>query len=126
MATLPAVDSIQALSQIISMFPVDQQKQARMQLAETLQGLVYQMLLPHAEKPWERVLATEVLIATPAVRNLIREQRLEQLPLIIQTGGLYGMHTMESSLDKLLSRRLITAEAVKERSRDKNKFGANE
>jgi len=126
LATLPAFDSIQALSQIISMFPVEQQKQARMQLAETLQGLIYQILLPHADKPWERVLATEVLIATPAVRNLIREQRLEQLPLIIQTGGLYGMHTMESSLEKLLSRRLITAEAVKERSRDKNKFGVKE
>ena len=123
LATLPAYDSVQALSQIIAMFPVEQQKQARMQLAETLQGLIYQMLLPHAEQPWLRVLATEVLIATPAVRNLIREQRLEQIPLTIQTGGAYGMHGIDTSLETLLRRRLITAETVKERCRDAKKFG---
>jgi twitching motility protein PilT len=123
LATLPAYDSVQALSQIIAMFPVEQQKQARMQLAETLQGLIYQMLLPHAEQPWLRVLATEVLIATPAVRNLIREQRLEQIPLTIQTGGGYGMHGIDSSLEVLLRRRAITAETVKERCRDAKKFG---
>jgi twitching motility protein PilT len=125
-ATLPAFDSVQAISQIVNMFPVEQQRQARMQLAETLQGMVYQMLLPHADKPWQRVLATEILVVTPAVRNLIREQRLEQIPLVIQTGGGNGMHTIDSSLELLLRRREITQETVRERCRDKKKFGINE
>ncbi|MBI5554235.1 MAG: PilT/PilU family type 4a pilus ATPase [Elusimicrobia bacterium] len=126
LATLPAYDSVQAISQIVNMFPVEQQKQARMQLSETLQGLIYQMLLPHSDKPWQRVLATEILVITPAVRNLIREQRLEQIPLVIQTGGAYGMHTIDSSLEQLLRRREITSETVRERCRDKKKFGVNE
>ncbi len=125
-ATLPAFDSVQAISQIVNMFPVEQQRQARMQLAETLQGMVYQMLLPHAERPWQRVLATEILVVTPAVRNLIREQRLEQIPLVIQTGGVNGMHTIDSSLEQLLRRREISSETVRERCRDKKKFGINE
>lgn len=126
LATLPAYDSVQAVSQIVNMFPVEQQKQARMQLSETLQGLVYQMLLPHSDKPWQRVLATEILVVTPAVRNLIREQRLEQIPLVIQTGGANGMHTIDASLEQLLRRREITSETVRERCRDKKKFGITE
>lgn len=125
-ATLPAYDSVQAISQIVNMFPVEQQRQARMQLAETLQGMIYQMLLPHSERPWQRVLATEILVVTPAVRNIIREQRLEQIPLVIQTGGAQGMHTLDSSLEQLLRRREITQETVRERCRDKKKFGINE
>lgn len=125
-ATLPAFDSVQAISQIVNMFPVEQQRQTRMQLAETLQGMIYQMLLPHADKPWQRVLATEILVVTPAVRNLIREQRLEQIPLVIQTGGGHGMYTIDFSLEQLFRRREITQETVRERCRDKKKFGINE
>lgn len=123
LATLPAYDSVQALNQIVGMFPVEQQRQIRVQLSETLLGVIYQMLLPHAEDPIQRIVATEVAMATPAVRNLIREQRLEQLPLLIQTGAQFGMHTFDASLERLLRQRIITADTVRERCREKNKFG---
>lgn len=122
LATLPAYDSVQALNQIVGMFPVEQQRQVRMQLAETIQAVIFQMLLPHADQN-QRVLATEVVIANPAVRNLIREQRLEQLPLLVQTGAQFGMYTFDATLERLLRQRIITPETVRERCRDKHKFG---
>lgn len=116
-ATLPSYDAAQAISQIVHMFPAQQQKQVRLQLADTLQGIVNQILLPRADNPFERVVATEVLITTPAVRNIIREQRLEQLPFIIQTGSQFGMHNMQSSLERLHSKRIISKESVIKRSK---------
>lgn len=123
LATVPAFDSGQALNQIVGMFPVEQQQQIRVQLSETFLGIICQMLLPRAEDPGQRVVATEIVLATPAVRNLIREQRLEQLPLLIQTEAQFGMHTFDASLERLLRQRIITADTVREHCREKNRFG---
>ena len=116
-ATLPSYDAAQSISHIVHMFPAQQQRQIRLQLADTLQGIVNQVLLPRADNPFERVVATETLITTSAVRNIIREQRLEQLPYIIQTGSQFGMHTMQNSLERLHNKGIITKESMMKRSK---------
>ena len=109
LATLHTPDASQTIERIIDVFPSHQQQQVRLQLSACLQGVVSQALLPHA-KGTGRVLATEVLVATPAVRNLIRERAVEQIPTAIQTGSQYGMHTMDSSLKVLFQEGIITYE----------------
>ncbi len=100
LATLHTPDAPQTIERIIDVFPPHQQGQVRLQLASALQGVVSQVLLPRAEGEG-RVLATEIMMATPGVRNLIREQAIEQLPTAIQTGSAYGMHTMDKCLQLL-------------------------
>ncbi|MDO8303767.1 MAG: type IV pilus twitching motility protein PilT, partial [Sedimentisphaerales bacterium] len=85
LATLHTPDAAQTIERIIDVFPAAQQQQVRLQLSGCLQGVLSQRLLSRA-KGKGRVLATEILVATPAVRNLIREQALEQIPTAIQTG----------------------------------------
>jgi len=109
LATLHTPDSAQTIERIIDVFPSHQQQQVRLQLSAALQGIVSQTLLPRAEGTG-RVLASEVLVATPAVRNLIREKAVEQIPTAIQTGVQYGMHTMDMSLKVLYQEGIITYE----------------
>jgi twitching motility protein PilT len=97
MATLHTPDAAQTIERIIDVFPAHQQQQVRLQLSASLQGVVSQILLPRAQGSG-RIMASEVLVATPAVRNLIREQAVEQIPTSIQTGIQHGMHTMDMSL----------------------------
>lgn len=100
LATLHTPDAPQTIERIIDVFPSHQQGQVRLQLAAALQGVLSQVLLPRAEGDG-RLLATEIMIATPGVRNLIREQAVEQLPTAIQTGSAYGMHVMDKCLQEL-------------------------
>ncbi|HSA31751.1 MAG TPA: type IV pilus twitching motility protein PilT [Candidatus Omnitrophota bacterium] len=100
LATLHTPDAPQTIERIIDVFPSHQQSQVRLQLAAALQAVMSQVLLPRAEGDG-RILATEIMIATPGVRNLIREQAIEQLPTAIQTGSAYGMHTMDKCLQEL-------------------------
>lgn len=109
LATLHTPDAAQTIERIIDVFPAHQQQQVRLQLSACLQGIVCQRLLPRAEGDG-RVLVTEVLVATPAVRNLIREKAIEQIPTSIQTGMQYGMYTMDSSLRNLFEQGIITYE----------------
>ena len=109
LATLHTPDTAQTIERIIDVFPSHQQQQVRLQLSACLQGVVSQILLPRAEGKG-RVLATEVLIATPAVRNLIRERAVEQIPTSIQTGIQFGMHTMDMSLKILYEEGIISFE----------------
>lgn len=109
LATLHTPDAAQTIERIIDVFPAHQQQQVRLQLSASLQGVICQRLLPRAEGEG-RVLATEVLVATPAVRNLIREKAVEQIPTSIQTGVQYGMHTLDSSLKNLFEQGVITYE----------------
>lgn len=108
LATLHTPDAAQTIERVIDVFPAHQQQQVRLQLSASLQGVMSQILLPR--KGSGRILATEVLVATPAVRNLIREQATEQIPTAIQTGFQYGMHTMDASLKLLYKEGLITYE----------------
>jgi twitching motility protein PilT len=96
-ATLHTQDAAQTIDRVIDVFPPSQQQQVRIQLASTLQGIVSQQLLPTMDGEG-RVLACEVLIPTPAVRNLIREAKTHQLATVMQTGRQFGMVTMDESL----------------------------
>jgi len=106
LATLHTPSAPQTVDRIIDIFPPHQQAQVRVQLATSLQGIVAQRLLPRSDGKG-RVAVFEILVATPAVRNLIREGKTHQLPSTIQTGGRAGMVTMEGALKNLLRQGLI-------------------
>jgi len=110
-ATLHTQDSTQTIDRIVDVFPPHQQQQVRIQLSSTLQGIISQQLLPAIDGR-SRVLATETLIPTPAIRNLIREAKTHQLATALQTGHQYGMCTMDESLADLYKRGLITYETA--------------
>lgn len=109
LATLHTPDAPQTIERIIDVFPPHQQQQVRLQLSSALQGVISQLLLPRADGDG-RVLVTEVMIATPGIRNLIREKAIEQIPTAIQTGSAYGMHTMDKCLQKFFQEGIITQE----------------
>lgn len=108
-ATLHTNDAASSVDRIVDVFPPEQQQQVRVQLAGTLQGVVAQRLFPRRDQPG-RVCALEVLVATPAVRNLIREGKTHQIISVIQTGGKLGMRTMESSVRELFDKGCINLE----------------
>ncbi len=116
-ATLHTQDAPQTIDRIIDVFPPHQQQQVRVQLATTLQGVVTQQLLQSAEGN-SRVVSVEVLIATPAVRNLIREGKVHQIYSIMQAGGRFGMLTMDQSLANLVKAGRITQQLAYERCHD--------
>jgi twitching motility protein PilT len=95
--TLHTQDAPQSVDRIIDVFPAHQQQQVRIQLAAALQGIVTQQLVPAADGR-RRVCATEVLVATPAIRNMIREGKTHQIYSAMQAGGKHGMQTMDQSL----------------------------
>ncbi len=106
-ATLHTPSAAGAIDRIIDVFPPYQQNQIRAQLSTTLQGVLYQTLLPKAGGNG-RVPAVEVMIATTAICNLIREGKTYQMPNVIQTGAQYGMQTLNQALRDLCQRGLIT------------------
>jgi twitching motility protein PilT len=116
-ATLHTQDAPQTIDRIIDVFPPHQQQQVRVQLATTLQGVVTQQLLQTADGHG-RVVAVEVLICTPAVRNLIREGKVHQIYSIMQAGGRFGMQTMDQSLANLVKAGHITQQLAYERCHD--------
>jgi twitching motility protein PilT len=116
-ATLHTPDASQSINRIIDVFPPHQQSQIRTQLSFVLVAVMSQLLLAHASGTG-RVLAMEVLIVTAAIRNLVREQKIEQILLSMQTGGKFGMQTMNQSLYDLYARRLITYQEALSTSSD--------
>jgi len=121
LATLHTPDAPQTVERIIDVFPPHQQQQVKLQLADSLQGVISQLLLPHASGKG-RVLATEVMIGTPGVRNLIREQEIEQIPTLMQTGSQYGMKTMDKSLKELMQKGLITLDVALSKVKNPEEF----
>ncbi len=101
LATLHTPDAPQTIERIIDVFPPYQQQQVRQQLASCLQGVVSQRLMPRACGKG-RALGLEIMVATPAIRNMIREQAVEQIPTAMQTGAQFGMKTMDRSLKELV------------------------
>ncbi|MCW2665064.1 MAG: twitching motility protein, partial [Frankiales bacterium] len=114
MATLHTQDAAQTVDRIIDVFPPAQQQQVRVQLAGALQGIVCQQLVKTADGKG-RVAATEVLKATPAIRNLIREGKTHQIYSALQAGAKFGMSTMDSSLAGLVKQGRITYEMALEK-----------
>ncbi len=117
-ATLHTNSAVQTINRIIDVFPPFQQPQVRAQLSFVLEGVLSQTLLPRADGPG-RALALEVMIPNPAIRNLIREDKVHQIYSQMQVGqDKFGMQTMNQSLTNLYKRRLITLESAFGRSSD--------
>src|SRR4051794_41104511 len=114
-ATLHTQDTAQTVDRIVDSFPPAQQHQVRTQLSIALQGIVTQQLIPTSDGR-ERVCACEVMVPTPAVRNLIREGKSHQLYSALQTGGQHGMLTMDASLSDLVRRGKISQQVAESRS----------
>jgi twitching motility protein PilT len=117
LATLHTPDSAGTVDRILDVFPSSQQPQIITQLSATLRGVVSQQLIPRLDKPG-RALATEVLIGTQAVRNLIRERKTHQLYSAIQMGGEAGMQLMDDSLKELYEAGIISYDEAISRARD--------
>jgi twitching motility protein PilT len=120
-ATLHTQDTPQTIDRIIDVFSASQQGQIRAQLSVALQGIMTQTLLPTADGA-SRCVATEVLIPTPAVRNLIREQKSHQIYSVLQTGGAHGMQTMDASLAQLVRAGKITRQLAESRAHSPEEF----
>jgi twitching motility protein PilT len=114
-ATLHTNDALQTINRIVDVFPSNQQDQVRTQLSFVLEGVVVQQLLPRSDGTG-RVLSLEIMIPNPAIRALIRAQKLEQIPSMIEIGSGEGMLTMNQSLYRLTRRGVITAEFALKRS----------
>ncbi len=113
-ATLHTSSASKTITRVIDVFPSDQQDRIRVQLSESLQGVIAQRLYPRRDTPG-RVAAFEILIATQAVRNLIREQKVYQIDSVIQTGRQFGMQDMEQSKRKLVTDGKLSPDYLKER-----------
>jgi twitching motility protein PilT len=114
-ATLHTQDTPQTIDRIIDVFPSEQQGQIRAQLAVALQGIMTQMLLPTADGSG-RCVAAEILVPTPAVRNLIREAKSHQIYSVLQTGAAQGMQTMDAALAQLVRAGKITRQLAESRA----------
>ena len=114
-ATLHTQSTSQTVDRIIDVFPAAQQNQVRMQLSIALQGIVTQQLLPTADGSG-RTVACEVLVPTPAIRNLIREGKTHQIYSAVQTSGAVGMQTMDSHLAQLVRMGKVTRSLAEQRA----------
>lgn len=120
MATLHTSSAPRTISRIIDVFPTGEKNIIRNMLSESLQAVICQTLVKKASGG--RVAAHEIMLGTPAIRNLIREDKISQMSTIIQTGSSIGMHTLDQSLQELLSKDLIQKEIALEVSVNKEIF----
>jgi twitching motility protein PilT len=120
-ATLHTVDSVQTVDRIVDVFPIHQQQQIRMQLSVNLLGVVSQTLVKRKDGRG-RAAAFEVMVATGAISNLIRENKTYQIGSIIQTGVKQKMQTLDMSLAKLVDRGLVDAKTAMASAKDPGEF----
>ncbi|MGB9679468.1 MAG: type IV pilus twitching motility protein PilT [Thermoanaerobacteraceae bacterium] len=121
LSTLHTIGAAKTIDRIIDVFPPHQQQQIKIQLSNVLEGIISQQLIPKKDNSG-RVVAVELMIATPAIRNLIREGKTFQIQSAIQTGNKFGMITMDMSLSMLLKRGLISMEDALTYSVDQENF----
>ena len=121
MGTLHTNGAAPTVDRIINVFPSDKQSHVRTMLSTSLRGVVSQQLLQRADKQG-RVAALEILVNTPAAANLIRQGKLDQLDNAMQTGGQFGMRTMDSAIQQLLDSRQITGKEAYKKAINKAKF----
>jgi len=114
-ATLHTQDCPQTIDRVIDVFPTSQQEQIRVMLAATLEGIVTQQLILNSEGTG-RIACCEVLVCTSAVRNLIRSNKTHQIYSLMQTGGSFGMQTMDQGLARLVLDGLISESVAFDRS----------
>ena len=121
LATLHTNSAAESINRIIDVFPHNQQSQVRAQLAFVLEGVITQTLLPKA-KGRGRVMAAEIMVATPAIRALIRDEKIHQIYSAMQAGKKYGMQTMNDGLYQLYMAREVTEDECLRVSGDPNEF----
>jgi twitching motility protein PilT len=119
--TLHTTSAAKTVDRVIEVFPVNQQEQIRNTLADGLRAVVAQTLFKRIDKKG-RVAALEIMIANPAVRNLIREAKTFQIPSMIQTGKKYGMQSLDDAIMDHLKNRRISADDAYNKANDKAKF----
>ena len=119
--TLHTTSSAKTVDRVIEVFPVTQQEQIRNTLADGIRAVISQTLFKRRDKKG-RVAALEIMIANPAVRNLIREGKTFQIPSMLQTGKKYGMQTLDDAIMVLLEKKLITPEDAYMKAVEKNRF----
>ena len=117
LSTLHTIGAAKTIDRIIDVFPPYQQQQIKIQLSAVLQGIVSQQLVPTIEGG--RAAAVEIMIATQAIQNMIREGKTHQIESAVQTGNKYGMRTMDMALTELYKKGLITEETARTYSIDK-------
>jgi len=121
LATLHTPDAGQTIDRIVDVFPPHAQEQIRIVLASALEGIISQQLLTRIDGAG-RVLAAEILVATPAMRNVIREAKTEQIPTVMQTSADSGMQLMDTSLKDLYAKGIISYETALSRVKDISHF----
>jgi twitching motility protein PilT len=123
LATLHTTNAPRTIGRVLDVFPPSQQGQMRTMLSDALRGIISQQLVPTADGK-SRVVCLEVLVVTPAIANLIKEDRTFQIPSLMQTGVKLGMQLMDDDLYRLLQQGVITPETALERAYDRSKFTA--
>jgi twitching motility protein PilT len=121
LATLHTTNAARTIGRVLDVFPPNQQDQIRTMLSESLRGIISQQLMPTVDGG-RRVVAVEVMVCTPAIANLIREDRCFQIPSQMQTGAKLGMRLMDDSILEMLQRNIISPEIAIERAHDPSKF----
>jgi twitching motility protein PilT len=119
--TLHTNDAKSTVNRVIDVFPSHQQSQVKNQLSLVLRAVLSQTLIPHLSGTG-RVLACETLVVTSAIANLIREGKVEQIPMLMQTGGKYGMQTLNQTLAELIRKRKINQKQAIEHSPDQEEL----
>jgi twitching motility protein PilT len=120
-ATLHTNSAAEAINRIIDVFPSHQQSQVRAQLAFCLEGIVTQTLLPRASGRG-RAMAAEILVVTPAIRALIRDDKIHQIYSMMQSGKKYGMQTMNDALYNLYVSKTVVLDEALRASHDQNEL----
>jgi twitching motility protein PilT len=120
-STLHTTSAARTVDRIIEVFPAEEQGQVRSTLADGIRAIISQTLFKRIDRPG-RVPALEILIATPAVRNLIRESKSHQLPSMMQTGRKYGMQLLDEAIMELYNKGFISADDAYLKANDKARF----
>src|SRR5688572_9982703 len=123
MGTLHTNGAAPTVDRMVNAFPADKQSHVRTMLSTSLRGVISQQLIPRAGKPG-RVAAHEILVNTPAVANLIRQGKLDQLENAMQSGAAHGMRLMDSAIQELLDKAIITGKDAYKQAINKAKFEA--
>lgn len=118
--TLHTSSAAKTIDRIVDVFPAEEKSMVRSMLSESLQGVISQTLLK--KKGGGRVAAHEIMVGTPAIRNLIREDKIAQMYSAIQTGSAYGMQTLDQSLSNLLKQSVITRDTAREQAKIPENF----
>lgn len=118
--TLHTSSAAKTIDRIVDVFPAEEKSMVRSMLSESLQGVISQTLLK--KRGGGRVAAHEIMVGTPAIRNLIREDKIAQMYSAIQTGSAYGMQTLDQSLSNLLKKGVITRELAREQAKIPENF----